>query len=132
MSTILYYPTKAAPSATLTLPDPRPDGVVAAPLFYTGLQVTDGGTEYAYEHAGPFKLFDLEFLIRSKTTFDALLTFINTSVRGTLYTFEADVLGVEYTGCRFRLADWSDALRTRYQCTGQLEIYTARLAFRSS
>lgn len=130
MSTTLYYPNKAAPTTTITMPDPSPLGVVAAPSFLTIQQHTSGGVRYAYEHAGPLRNFDLNFVITSKATFDSLVAFIRDDVRGPLNTFEANILGVDYAGCSFNEPDFTQALQIQHQCAS-IEVYPVNLKFQS-
>lgn len=123
MATTLYFPTKASPTTTITLPDPRPGGVVAAPRFFTSIAETEAGTRLVFEHGGPERVHSLQFGITDLAQYDNLIDFIRTKTRGPLYTFEITILGVDYTGARFMTADFSGDLVSHMRCSSISRYY---------
>lgn len=90
MSVVLYFPTKAAPTHTVTLPDPFLPYAGGVPHKYDAITQTDSGVRYIYDKGITDTLFTMMFRIVNASDYLNLIDFWKNSANGMVNTFEFD------------------------------------------
>jgi len=102
VAVVLYFPTKGAPTTTLTLVAPEQPYSMRQPVKRNTVITSDGGTVTVYAQAATQYHYSMDMRIPNSTMLDNFIAFFDTVVDGMVKTFEMDdTEGNAVTACRF-------------------------------